>query len=518
MNNILAAIDVGTNSFHLIVVEVSQAANFKVIDQAREVIRLNEGNVNDIKRINEPAEMRAIETLKNFKGIADSHKAALRAVATSAVRESQNRDNFIQKVFDATGVEIEVISGIEEARLIYLGILKAVPVFDRQTLCIDIGGGSTEFLIGLRGDTKYSNSMKLGAVRLTQKFFPDLTLSKEKISECKEWIEGEIYSTVHEISKQGFSTVVGSSGTIQSAGFMVLAKRKKNAPDFKILNNFEFSLIELMEIESEILARKTVEKRKKMPGLEEKRADIIPAGIILLSTIMNVLKIEKIIISEYALREGIIIDTIEKQFLSESTPKIHNIRLNSVRHLAEISDFDREHCRHVANLALQLFDQTVSIHRLNEQCREYLEAAALLHDIGYHISHELHHKHSYYIIRNSNLLGFNDSEIAMIANVARYHRKSHPKQRHIEFSSLSERNQEVVIKLSAILRVVDSLDRTHKKLISNLGVEIKNNILELNLIVDGEYPGIELWNLERRKELFEITFNKKLQVNLNDNG
>lgn len=512
-NTILAAIDVGTNSFHLIVVEALESGNFQIIDRAREVIRLNEGNTNDIKVIGDAAMSRAIDTLKKFQGIAASHNAHIRAVATSAVRESLNKKDFLRKVFDETGIEIEVVSGIEEARLIYLGVLKAVPVFDKRALIIDIGGGSTELLVGEQGSTIYSNSLKLGAVRLSQKFFPEFELSKSRIEKCRKWVEGEIYTTVQRIEKGNLDVVVGSSGTIQSAGLMILAKRKGQI-DFKMLNNFEFTQDELLEIEEEILSRKTPAKRKKISGLEEKRADIIPAGIILLSTIMKQLNIEKITISEYALREGIIIDTIEKKFSAVTTPKLRDIRMNSVKHLAEISDYDYEHSEHVASLALQLFDETQSLHGLGNTEKEYLHYAALLHDIGYHISHEKHHKHSYYIIRNSNMLGFNDSEIAVIANVARYHRKSHPKQRHDEFSTLNSEQQKVVNKLAAILRVADSLDRTHKKLVTQISAHISNEHVKLTLTCPNGEPEIELWNVDRRKQLFENVFGKKILIKI----
>ncbi len=182
----LAAIDVGTNSFHLIVVKVKEDGNFEIIDREKEVIRLGEGSSGDIKVIKDEAVERAISTLKKFKGIADSHNAPVRAVATSAVREAQNKNEFIEKVLKQTGVEIEVVSGQEEARLIYLGALAAVPIYNKKALVIDIGGGSTEFIIGRRGDSKFSISLKIGAVRLTQKFFPKNEITKVGIRKLQK--------------------------------------------------------------------------------------------------------------------------------------------------------------------------------------------------------------------------------------------------------------------------------------------------------------------------------------------
>ena len=223
----LAAIDIGTNSFHLIVIGVKEEGNFEIIDREKEVIRLGEGSSGDIKVIKPEAVKRALDALNRFKGIADSHNASIRAVATSAVRESRNQDDFIKQVCEKTGINIEIISGVEEARLIYLGILKAVPVFDKKILAVDIGGGSTEFLVGKKGESVFSVSMKIGAVRLTQKFFPDFRVSKTRVQECRDWVEGELFQTANNIKKTNFQLCVGSSGTIMSAGLMISASKNK---------------------------------------------------------------------------------------------------------------------------------------------------------------------------------------------------------------------------------------------------------------------------------------------------
>jgi exopolyphosphatase / guanosine-5'-triphosphate,3'-diphosphate pyrophosphatase len=508
----LAAIDIGTNSFHLIVVSVKEDGNFEIIDREKEVIRLGEGSAGDIKIIKPEAFNRAFGALKRFKEIADSHNASIRALATSAVREAHNKNDFMEQVFKECGINIELISGIEEARLIYLGILKAVPVFDKKILAVDIGGGSTEFLVGKKGEPIFSVSMKIGAVRLTQKFFPDFHVNKSRIQNCRDWIEGELFQTANTIKNKNYQLCVGSSGTIMSAGLMINAL-KNNSSGNGILNNFVFTKEELDEIEEEVLSRKTVEKRKKIPGIDDKRAEIIPAGILILSTIFRLFKLDKITISGYALREGIIIDTLQKHHSDLSKPGFEDIRRESISYLSKSFRNDISHGKHVAKLSLQLFDQTKDLHKLNEECREYLEAAAILHDVGYHISHANHHRHSYYIIRNSELLGFNDNEINIIAHTARYHRKSHPKSGHHEFKALPAEIQSIIKKLSALLRIADSFDRTHRKLVSGIGTIIKNKNVEILLQYNSKIkPDIELWNLERRKGLFEEVFDKKIII------
>ncbi|PKL81902.1 MAG: exopolyphosphatase [Ignavibacteriae bacterium HGW-Ignavibacteriae-3] len=511
----IAAVDVGTNSFHLIVVEAGGPDKFEIIDREREVIRLGEGNPGDIKTINPDAMKRAIKTLKSFKGISDSHSAPLRAVATSAVRESSNKNEFIKRVWEETGVEIEIISGHEEARLIYLGVLKSVPIFDIRTLVIDIGGGSTEFLIGEKGKTLFSVSLKLGAVRLMQKFLEGPELTDESIQECRNWIHGELFNVAEAIKEIGFDSCVGSSGTIMATGFMIEALQKGRKSNDVILNNYEFAREDFLKIRDEVLKRKTEEKRRKIPGLDDKRADIIPAGIIILDEIFELLNLKRMMISSYALREGIIIDTLQKEFSESIEPVFSDIRKNSIKHLAESFEYDHHHCEFVASLSVQLYDQLKPLHMLDDKCREYLYAAALLHDIGYQISHTNHHHHSFYIIKNSEMLGFNETEISVIAHVARYHRKSHPKQSHDEFSSLTEKTQTIIKKLAAILRVVDALDRTHSNVILRIDSAIKKNEVILKLVTDElKDPEIELWNLERRKGLFEEVFFKKIEVEI----
>ena len=508
----LAAIDIGTNSFHLIVVQMKENGNFDIIDREKEIIRLGEGSSGDIKEIKPLAMERAVATLKRFKGIADSHNAVIRAVATSAVREALNRSEFIRKVLVETGIEIEVVSGYEEARLIYLGILKAVPSYNKKVLCIDVGGGSTEFIIGTRANIDYSLSVKVGHVRMSQRFFPDGIVTKERINSCKRWIEGEIYPAIENIKRVKFSHCIGSSGTVMSIGSMILKVDSDADTDDTILNNFDFSNSELWKVEKKVLSRKSIDDRKKIKGLDAKRAETIPAGIIIFTTIFEQLGIKNMTISGYALREGIVMDSFQKIRTIAEKPKLEDIRLESVKNLADKSQFDKKHCAHVANLALKLFDQLSSLHNLDNASREYLEAAARLHDIGYQISHTQHHRHSNYIIRNSELLGFNDNEIHIIAHVARYHRKSHPKLRHKEFANLPEKSKDIVRKLAALLRVVDSLDRTHMQKVKGINAKVKNITVELKLDYEGPKPDIEFWSFERRKGLFEEVFGKRIVI------
>ncbi|MCU7492821.1 MAG: Ppx/GppA family phosphatase [Ignavibacteria bacterium] len=517
-NSHLAAIDVGTNSFHLIVVRVNENGSFEIVDREKEVIRLGLGSSPDKKHIQPDAQERAIATLKRFKTIASSYDAVIRAVATSAVRESLNRNEFIQRVYDETGIEIQVISGIEEARLIYLGILQAVPVFNSKVLCIDIGGGSTEMIIGQQGRMLFAKSLKLGAVRLSQMFFPDFEVSKSAVEKCTNWVSGEIYSTVKEIKKIGFETAVGASGTIMAAALMIQAKKSGSMPENMLLNNYQFHQNDLQKVTDAALKKASVKERKKIKGLDEKRADIIPAGLIILNTIVKALGLKEMTVSGYALREGTILDFMHKMRPLERKAGIEDIRMQSIQKLAEMCNYDKAHSQHVCTLALQIYDQMEQVHLLSPENREYLEAAATLHDVGYHISHSQHHKHSYYIIRNAEILGFSENEIEIIAQTARYHRKSYPKPSHSDYSKMAEKDKTVIRKLASILRVADSLDRTHASLIERIKVNVDPKTIHLTLFHNSEYPEIELWNLERRKTLMEEVFSREVTVSTEKDG
>ncbi len=507
----LATIDIGTNSFHLIVVEVSAGGNFKIIDRVREVIRMNEGMSGDIKFLSASAIKRGTETLKRFKKIADSYNAEIKAVATSAVREALNRNEFIERVYEETGIEIEVISGEEEARLIYNGILRALPVVKNKILSVDIGGGSTEFSIGQNGELIYAVSIKLGAVRLTNMFFPDFKLTKEQIQNCRSWVRGTLFPITQKLKNIGFEMAVGTSGTILTAAALTISKKKKEDFSPQFLNNYSFNYQQLEKVENKTLSKTSLAERLNIKGLDAKRAEIFPAGLIILSEVFYLLNLQEMTVSNFALREGALFDYLQKKGILKDSVSLF-VRKNSINALMKSHAYDRKHCKHVSKLAKNLFRQTKRLHGLSSRYEEYLKAAAKLHDIGYAISHHQHHRHSLYIIKNHGLLGFSENEVQIIANVARYHRKSHPKETHSDFAQLSNRDKEIVRKLSAILRLADSLDRTHQKLVKKLEVEDNNSSLVLVCYYLGERPEIELWNAERRKSLFEQVFGLPVEI------
>jgi exopolyphosphatase/guanosine-5'-triphosphate,3'-diphosphate pyrophosphatase len=512
----LAAIDIGTNSFHLIIVEVDeQTGHFKILGREREIVRLGSSST-DMKHLSPDAINRGIETLKRFKGFADSAGATVRAIATSAVREAINKRSFINTAKKETGINIEIASGFEEARYIYLGVLQALPIFDKRVLLIDIGGGSTEFLIGFKREIDYDNSLKLGAIRLTKRFFDNEKLDNKSVKDCRKFIQGTMNPVTRQIKNLNFDLAVGSSGTILTIANIINVKKGASA-DSKI-NNFSFNREELNNVVEEIVDAKTIKQLSKIPGLDPERADIITAGAIILEQVFKELKIKEITVSEYALREGVIFDTIENKFVLKEKNHLQSIRYRSVIHIAENYKYEPEHSLHVTKLALQIFDQTRILHMLSYSDREYLEAAGILHEVGCFVSHSQHHRHSYYLIRNSDLLGFTENEKELIANIARYHRKSHPKPKHPDFEKLSSEDRMLIKKLASILRVADGLDRTHSSIVSEIRVGISSEEVTFSLEKKHEDATLELeiWAAESKKALFEETFGVKVKFEVID--
>jgi len=497
----LAAIDVGTNSFHLVVARVVGDSRFEVIAREKDVVRLGSGG-GDMKQLTPEAIQRGVDALRQLKRVADISDAPVRAVATSAVREAENNDEFVRRARDEAGVEIEVVSGIEEARLIHLGVLQSLPVFERRLLLCDIGGGSTELLIGQRGTVLASRSLKLGAVRLTTRFFPSDRLHPSAVSSCRTFVRSTLAAFTKEVEAHGFEIAVGSSGTILA--LTAMARAADGGGSVKTLNAATLGAGELAAIVKRLVDARSVAARAKIAGLDPQRADIILAGALILEGVFDAFAIDEMTVSDHALREGVLLDTIQRTH-GGSLHHLRDVSRRSVRALADLFDEEPEHSAHVARLALDLFDDTAPMHGLDGGCREYLEAAALLANVGLFVSHSQHHLHSYYVIRNSDrLTGLTDTEIEIIAQIARYHRKSAPKPSHEAFARLRPEDQHVVRVLAGILRVAIGFDRSHEGRVRAVEVTLRRGKLVVRPVPAGEADlALECYAADQRKGLLE---------------
>jgi exopolyphosphatase/guanosine-5'-triphosphate,3'-diphosphate pyrophosphatase len=508
---ILAAIDLGTNSFHIVIVRIRPDGTLESLTKEKESVRLGSGS-GDYATIQDDAFDRGIACLKRFKTLADSYGAEIRAVATSALREAENRDVFLTRAETEVGLKIDVVSGNEEARLIYLGILQGLPVYEKRILMIDIGGGSTELLVGEKGEILFSTSLKLGAIRLTEKFLKKDPITMMDLQKCRIHIESVLSAFLPQIEKWKPFQVVGSSGSITSITSMVLENKGEKRDR---LNGYEFTYDQFKEIRKAILDADSIKKRSRIPGLEAKRADIIVAGALVLDEVMNRCKAPTLMVSDFALRDGIVFDTIESWYRHENAnlPVLDNIREKSIKTISNLYPHGKKHAIQVAKLTLQMFDDLKDLHGLGVQEREYLETACHLHQVGLCISHHSYHKHSYYIIRNSEaMVGYSNAEIEIIALIARYHRKGGPKQKHEEFKTLRPEDQMLVKKLAALLRIGDGLDRSETFILDSVSSYQQGSKIVCVLTHDKEKdPHLELWSVEEKKDLFEETFNVKIE-------
>lgn len=507
-----AAIDIGTNSVHLLVARSTPSQRFEVLAQEKEVVRLGHGD-GDMKELSPDAIDRGIAALGRFRQVAEIWDADIAAVATSAVREAENHDVFIRRARDEAGIDVEVISGVEEARLIHTGVIHAIPCYDQRLFVVDIGGGSTELVVGERDEILEARSLKLGAIRLTDRFFADEPLGRAQVKACRRYVRAFLQPTVRDFVGHGFDVAAGSSGTIQTLAAMVLALRGDDSG--RNLNNLSISATELDAVITTLVGAPTAKERARLPGMDAKRADIVVGGAIILEQVVAALGIDELRISTFALREGVLLDQLRDH---DGAPLHHlsDLRRASVVHLADELDPDREHSEHLTDLALSLFDETHDVHGLADRYRELLEAAGRLHNVGLFVSHTAHHKHSHYIIRNTDhLLGFTDHEIEVVAVVARYHRKSEPKEKHPEYAALGDEDRRAVAVLAGILRVAIGLDRTHSLLVTGLTTHVDAG--EGRLVVEvtatpGSDTSLELYAANERKDLLATALGLAVEV------
>ncbi len=515
---ILAALDIGSNSIHLVVVKTADEKSFQVLASAKEVVRLARSVARE-GQLSRAAIDRAIECLKRFRRTAEEYGAEeMLTVATSAVREASNRAEFLVRAEKEAGVHVELLSGIEEARLIALAVsVKERSRTRQRQLVIDIGGGSMELAVTRNGEPAALLSLKLGAVRLTELFVKSDPLAKKQLRRLRSELREVIAARAPEILEVGFDLCYGTSGTINTLCAITMRRRLAAAHGSSIRSQVQASLTldELTALNRE-LAALSLEERSKIPGLNRDRAEIIVAGGQTLEAAMEVLGVAELAASNWALREGVIIAHRMRRsaaILASSGQLERDPSLSGAFALARHFQSDLNHARRVAFLSQQMFDDLHPLHRLGGEHRRLLIAAAILHDIGYFVSHTNHHKHSAYLIHYGELTGFTDSEVAIIANLARYHRASIPKARHPFFISLPVEDREVVRRLAAILRVADALDRDHKGDVQSARCEIGEKTIRLTAASLREKETTR-WRVEERGDLLAEVFDRRLELTI----
>lgn len=509
--------DIGTNSIRVLVVRIGPGGTYTVLTQQKETVRLGDGGF-ERHTIQEQALQRAVLVASRFAEMARSFGAEqIVAVATCAAREALNKRVLIDRLYAQADLDVRVISGREEARLIYLGVASDARLGTDRALMIDVGGGSTEIIVGDECRHKMLESLKLGAIRLTNRFFKNKdagNVNRRKYNSIKKHIRANAARAMQRLGDDQYERVIGSSGTILTLAD-IASRRFEGRP---VERNQVIEYEQLQQVIDELLPM-SVSERITVPGMSAKRGDIIVCGAAIVDTILESLGGAALVVSERSLRDGLLIDYLARVGHDGELGDM-SYRMRSVLRLGRKCMFDEAHALHVARLALKLFDATrkAKLHKLGRAQRELLEFAALLHDIGSVLGYSGHRAHSYYFIRNAELLGFDDTEIATIATTALYHKKTFPRKSDPEFAVLGKSGQKVVKVLCVLLRVAESLDRSHAGVVRQVDVRPgKEGQVRLRIHADGECH-LELWSLAVHRKAFMSVFGRRMSVELVDDA
>jgi exopolyphosphatase / guanosine-5'-triphosphate,3'-diphosphate pyrophosphatase len=504
----LAAIDIGTNSVHMIVVRVRPDFSFEVIDREKEMVRLGAGGL-DGRKLTRAAQTAALQALSKFERIARSHQVdEILAAATSATREAENGGAFLADIERQTGIRPRIITGTEEARLIHLAAVYGVDT-PNQSVVIDIGGGSVEITLGTGREVKFARSFKMGVIRLTERYVTSDPISKRDERKLVRFIGDEVDRYLGSLVSQGFDRVIGTSGTILSLGAVATAMDRGAAPEE--VRNLRVPAKSLKRLRKAVTGL-DLEERLTLQALDPRRADLVVAGAVLLDTLLSKLGAKDITLCDLALREGLVLDYVHRHRKQIArVDRYPDVRRRSAVELADRCHWEADHSRQVARMSLAIFEQTRALHGLGDREQEWLEYASLLHDIGNHISYERHHRHSQYLIKNGDLRGFEPTEIEVIGLVARYHRRGTPKRNHEGYADLSPALRKTVRVLAAILRVAETLDRSRHGVVGTVTLRDRGPDLRLQVEAMGDAE-LEVWAGRRQLDVLEKELGKPITL------
>lgn len=501
----IAAIDVGSNSIRQIIADVRPDGAIDVVDEMRAHPRLGRG-LDAQHALSVESMTAAIDALARMATLAKQLGAdRIEAVATSAVRDAENAELFIARVKQATGLKLRVLTGEDEARLSFRSALAHFDLARGRTVIVDIGGGSVELSLSADGVIERLTSLPIGAIRLTERFAP--TEGRRELGRLRKDVRRAIKPILSRRDWQG-ARVIGSGGTFTNLAGIHLSRQ-----GIQSAKSVQGTVIPREDVEHilESLAAMTDDERRTTPGLNADRADIIVAGVAVIAEVLARVEARQVTVSRYGIREGLLLEA------AQVTPIVADpgeARGRSVRDFAERCHYERKHASAVQVLALKLFDALAARLDLNLRDRRILSDAAMLHDVGYHINYDRHHKHSYHLIVHGELLGMTPEEQVLIANVARYHRGAEPKKKHRNYGALDKPLRRRVKKLSAILRVADGFDRGHVGAVRSLKVRWLDRALRITPVpVSADAPlRLELWGAHRKSRLLAKVVGRPVEI------
>jgi exopolyphosphatase / guanosine-5'-triphosphate,3'-diphosphate pyrophosphatase len=501
----MAAIDIGTNSIRLMVGEPLRSGNYRILDEEKESTRLG-ASLGKTGRLDPLAVEKSLAVLRRMKQIAEGFQVTqLRTIATCAVREASNGADFRRRALEELGIEIEVISAKQEALLAFFSVQRAFDLADKHVAIADIGGGSTEIVLAYGNLVEAIYTTQLGAVRLSELYGNGPGMAGEDFQKLIEHIDRHLRK--HTKNPVFVPHILfGSGGTFTSLASMVMTgKGQGNLP----VRGYQITRAEVRHL-LERLRKMPLRDRSAVAGLSPDRVDIIVAGLAIVDRVMDRLAVNILQIHNRGVRDGLLLTMIDQSLGHGSSANLHD-REAAIERLAVSAGGELEHGRHVAHMAGLIFSQMTDVFKLDPADRLLLETAARLQDVGYLIDYDKHHKHSYHLILNSRLAGFQPHELELIANVARYHRGANPRTKHKNFRQLPQKDRRKVRQLAAILRVAGGLDRSNSQQVEGLSVRHHGGTTEIR-VQARQYPDLDIWGARRRAELFEKVFSTQLKI------
>jgi exopolyphosphatase/guanosine-5'-triphosphate,3'-diphosphate pyrophosphatase len=507
----LAGIDIGSNSIRLIVAELTpDGSDYRVLDDHKETTRLAHG-LTASHRLTQEAMAHSIDALRRMKALVDAHKVdCLEAIATSAVREAINGQEFVQLVKLHLGFDIEIITPEEEGRLSFLSAQRRFELQDQQVLLFDLGGGSGELIFAANGIVEDIHSLPIGSVRMTEACIKNDPPTNSELKAIRKRLK-KLLREKMPVAAFRPHLMIGAGGTFTALANISLRMR---GLERRGVGGYEMTRAHVRHV-LDHLSYLPLAARRAVPGLNADRADIIVAGLVVIERIMKWMQVNRLLIHDQGVRDGLLLKMIEKFHGKKAeiptAPEDPEALLHAARQFGVMCGVDEAHAQQVARLSRNLYEQLREPFQLPAGERVLLELAAWLHEAGTLVNYQKHHRHSYHLIVHGNIRGLSPRQREIVAQVARYHRKSEPKKKHSAFARLSEDDQQTVSRLSALLRVADGLDRSHTKQIQDVECSLHDHTVRLTVHSDA-YPEIDIWGASQKGRLFEKVFDKDLEL------
>jgi exopolyphosphatase/guanosine-5'-triphosphate,3'-diphosphate pyrophosphatase len=506
----IGALDLGSNSFHLLIVETRPDGSFEALVREKEMLRLGDV-VARLGFLDEEAVARAIAVVRRFRSISDAHGVEeLVAYGTAALREAANGPEATDRIEAETGVRVQVINGIREAQLVFEAVRASVLMEPAPVMCADLGGGSLELAIGDRRGLQFATSLHLGVGRLTAEIVRSDPLSAKDRLRLRKRVSGEIAEVLDEILERKPAQLVGTSGTFLALVRGSVALRDGSEPGSA--NQLSVSLADLQAF-SELVLSLDADGRAGLPGVDARRAELLPAGVVVAECLLEATGLTVLTGCEWALREGMVLRVLDHHDRADFSDDPRAIRQASVLSLCRRSNWREHHSVSVARMATELFDGTRSLHGLGPDERELIELAGLLHDIGEHVSRDGHGRHGAYLIEHGGLRGFSPEEIRILSCLTRYHTRGRPRESFPAYEALSEPDRKRTLALLALLRIADGLDVSHSDIVGHLEATVTPAEVVLSARARGEAE-LEIWMFQRKRPLFEDAFGRPAVLEL----